>query len=146
MKAPPHRPPTPMPPLRPQTPSETRAHFAVAVSGRKCIAIHLRLTSTLNSLFISERKEGGRKKKCHRCEFARFFVRPACVRVCARRDVITLMAFHWDSSLNVDIKAVGCFYICMGGLMCGGHSGSESSVMHNGSGAQIHTGTQSPYK
>lgn len=69
-----------------------------------------------------------------------------CVYMRTRRDVITLMVFHWDSSLNVDIKAVGCFYICTGGLMCGGHSGSKSSVMHNGSSVQIHTGTQSPYK
>lgn len=56
-------------------------------------------------------------------------------------DVITVMVFHWGSSLNEDIKAVGCFYM-RGGLMWGGHSGFKSSVMHNER-THKYTGTQS---
>lgn len=56
------------------------------------------------------------------------------VRVCTGWcDVITLMVFHWDWSLNEDIKAVGCFYM-HGRVTRGGHSCFKSSLMHNGRG------------
>lgn len=102
--------------------------------------IHIRdneihLTSTLNSLFISE------VRKCHPSLFARAI----------QCDVITLMVFHWDWSLNEDIKAVACFYmhgrvtllaffICMEGW----HAGvTVASSHHSSNGRTMHTGTES---
>lgn len=83
----------------------------------------IHLTSTLNSLFISEVRE------CHHSEFARLC---AYAWLCAGRcDVIILMVFYWDWSLNEDIKAVACFYM-HGRVTCGGHGCFKSSLMYNG--------------
>lgn len=46
-------------------------------------------------------------------------------------DVITLMVFYLDWSLNPDIKAVGCFHMHRK-MACGGHSCLKSSLMLNG--------------